>query len=161
MRFFCILFLVTFPMMLSSQSSGQAAMDAMKRNQEILPDGESVYDTNDDGQGDKWLTVKGGSQTFQVDSDFDGQVDAVIRFAPSGAVIHESYDYNYDGQLDTFYFYGEEGMERQEIDTNDDGSIDLWIELHEGIYVKSTRQDLDFDGKVDEVKTYGNGETTE
>lgn len=116
----------------------------------------NAYDTNDDGQADKWIeNLSDGHMKIQVDSDYNGIVDRVIRFDVDGKTDYEEYDFDMDGQIDTYYFYGEEGLERQELDSNNDGKIDIWVHLYKGRYMKSYERDIDYDGTIDEIKEYG------
>lgn len=116
----------------------------------------SSYDTNGDGQADKWIeNFADGHMKITVDSDYNGIVDGVIRFDAEGKTDYEEYDFDFDGQIDTYYFYGEDGLERQELDSNGDGAIDIWVHMFEGMYMKSYEQDEDFDGEIDVVKEYG------
>lgn len=119
----------------------------------------SSYDTNDDGKADKWIEdFADGHKRIEVDSDYNGIVDRVIRFDIEGKTDYEEYDFDLDGQIDTYYYYGEEGLERQELDSNGDGQIDIWVHLEEGIYMKSYERDIDFDGQIDITKDYGSDE---
>ncbi|MBB6480857.1 hypothetical protein [Spirochaeta isovalerica] len=116
----------------------------------------SAYDTNDDGEADKWIEdFADGHMKITVDSDYNGVVDRVIRFDSEGRTDYEEYDFDLDGLIDTYYFYGEEGLERQEIDSNGDGKIDIWVHLYKGMFMKSYERDTDFDGIVDQKKEYG------
>ena len=119
----------------------------------------SSYDTNDDGQADKWIEdFANGNKKIEVDSDYNGIIDSVIRFDAEGKTNYEEYDFDLDGIIDTYYFYGEEGLERQELDSNGDGEIDIWVHLKEGTYMKSYERDIDFDGQIDVIKEYGSDE---
>lgn len=116
----------------------------------------SSYDTNDDGQADKWIeNMENGYMKIAVDSDYNGIVDGVIRFDAEGRTNYEEYDFDFDGLIDTFYYYGEEGLERQELDSNGDGAIDIWVHMVKGMYMKSYKQDVNFDGEIDIIKDYG------
>jgi len=116
----------------------------------------NAYDTNDDGVADKWIeNFDDGHMRIEVDSDYNGMVDRVIRFDAEGKTDYEEYDFDLDGKIDTYYFYGEDGLERQELDSNGDGKIDIWVHLYEGMYMKSYERDIDYDGVVDQIKEYG------
>ena len=117
------------------------------------------YDTNDDGIADKWIEdFSDGHKRIEVDSDYNGVVDRIIRLDSEGRTDYEEYDFDLDGLIDTYYFYGEEGLERQELDTNGDGEIDIWVHLDKGMYMKSYERDIDYDGEIDIVKDYGSDE---
>ncbi len=125
----------------------------------LLCQAVSSYDTNEDGQADKWIeNFSNGAMRIEVDSDFNGVVDRVIRFDSEGKTNYEEYDFDLDGIIDTYYFYGEEGLERQELDSNGDGEIDIWVHLKEGTFMKSYERDTDFDGQIDVIKEYGSDE---
>ncbi len=81
-------------------------------------------------------------------------VDYKAEFLDSDQLLYEEFDFNYDGDMDDFYYFEEGTLSRQEIDTNFDRQIDMWIYLHEGMYVSRIERDLDFDGKVDRVTDY-------
>ena len=119
----------------------------------------SSYDTNDDGKADKWIEdFANGNKKIEVDSDYNGIIDRIIRFDAEGKTNYEEYDFDLDGIIDTYYFYGEDGLERQELDSNGDGEIDIWVHLKEGSYMKSYERDVDFDGQIDVIKEYGSDE---
>lgn len=125
----------------------------------LLCQAVSSYDTNDDGLADKWIEeLENGSKRIEVDSDYNGVVDRVIRFDPEGKTNYEEYDFDLDGIIDTYYFYGEEGLERQELDSNGDGEVDIWVHLKKGSYMKSYERDTNFDGQIDLIKDYGSDE---
>lgn len=116
----------------------------------------TAYDTNDDGKADKWIEeMPDGHKKISVDSNYDGNIDGIIRFDKTGRTDYEAYDFDKDGKIDTYYYYGEEGLDRQEIDSNGDGKIDIWVHMIDGMYMKSYEEDTDFDGTVDVVKEYG------
>ncbi len=122
----------------------------------LITHGVTLYDTNDDGKADKWIeNTTDGHKRIEVDSNYDGIIDRVIRFDVDGKTDYEEYDFDFDGLIDTYYYYGESGLERQELDTNGDGEIDIWVYLIDGMYMRSYERDLDYDGEVDIVKDYG------
>ncbi len=115
----------------------------------------TLYDTNDDGVADKWIDdSEDGHKTVEVDSNYDGVVDRVIRFDLEGKTDYEEYDFDLDGIIDTFYYYDETGLARQELDSNGDGEIDIWVYLIDGMYMHSYKRDVDYDGEIDIVKDY-------
>ncbi len=117
------------------------------------------YDTNEDGIADKWIEDSpDGHKRIEVDSDYNGIVDRVIRFDSEGKTDYEEYDFDLDGIIDTFYYYGELGLEHQEIDSNGDSKIDIWVYLFEGQYMQSYKRDVNFDGEIDIIKEYGSDE---
>jgi hypothetical protein len=114
-----------------------------------------THDQNGDGRPDRWYTLRGGVVLeYRADNDFDGNVDALVKYGPGGIVTHEEYDFNGDGDMDDFYFYEKGMMVRREVDTNFDNRVDLWIYLVEGAYIARMERDTDFDGRVDLSKDY-------
>jgi hypothetical protein len=126
----------------------------------IIPSAWSVNsgesDENGDGKIDQWIEDL-GNERFKVskDRDFDGRVDYALIYTVEGYKEYEEQDYNYDGEMDDFYFYSAGVLERRTLDTNYDGEADLWVFLDEGVYIWKIEQDTDFDGEIDYMKQYG------
>ena len=112
-------------------------------------------DENKDGVVDQWVETGGGDTTMRKDRDFDGTADYELVYDERARKVYESIDFNYDGEMDDFYYYENGVLTRREIDTDFDGRIDLWVTLSEGVYVARVERDLDGDGKADYVKDYG------
>jgi hypothetical protein len=91
----------------------------------------------------------------EIDRDGDGKVDYRVYYDEKGAAVREEMDFDYDGAMDTFYFYQAGVLQRQEIDSNKDGRVDLWVYLLDGSYVKRYERDTDGDGKPDVVRDFG------
>jgi hypothetical protein len=91
----------------------------------------------------------------ELDRNGDGKVDYRVYYDGNGKVSREELDFDFDGTMDTFYYYAGGVLQRQEIDTNGDGKIDLWVYLLDGTYVQRYERDTDGDGKPDIVKTFG------
>jgi len=112
-------------------------------------------DSNKDGESDQWYnSAEGGVFVSLSDRNFDGDPDYEARYDGQNRKISEKMDFNYDGQMDDFYFYEEGRLVRQEIDSNFDGAVDIWVFL-DGVYVTGYERDKDFDGTVDLVKRFG------
>ena len=113
-------------------------------------------DENGDGNADQWLEDL-GDERFKVgmDRDFDGNVDYSLVYRSDGSKEYEELDFNYDGEMDDFYFYKSGVLESRTVDTNYDGQIDLWVFLAEGVYIWKVERDADFNGEIDYVKEYG------
>ena len=117
-----------------------------------------TYDQNGDGQPDQWYTVRSGVVVeYRADSDFDGHVDALVRYGPGGMVTYEEYDFNMDGNMDDFYFYEKGLLVRREVDSNFDTRVDMWIYLVQGSYIERMERDTDFDGRIDVSRDYRQG----
>lgn len=93
-------------------------------------------------------------QSIQSDRDNDGLTDYRMKFDSAGTKVYEELDFNYDGEMDDFYYYSSGVLSRREIDTNYDGKVDVWVYIHEGVYIKRYERDLDFDGEIDQVKDF-------
>ena len=112
-------------------------------------------DENGDGKPDRWFVVSNGRVVeYRADTDFDGRVDALVRYSAADRTEYEEYDYNLDGTMDDFYFYEAGRLARRQIDSNFDGKVDLWLTLADGRYVEKLERDSDFDGTADVVKDY-------
>jgi hypothetical protein len=116
--------------------------------------GES--DLNDDGKADQWIEDL-GNERFRVtkDRDFDGEVDYALVYTSDGRKEYEEQDYNYDGEMDDFYYYQTGVLHHRAVDTNYDGEVDLFVYLDSGVYIWKIERDTDFDGTIDYLKEYG------
>lgn len=112
-------------------------------------------DENGDGKPDRWFVINNGNIVeYRADTDFDGRVDTLVRYAGADRLEYEEYDYNLDGAMDDFYFYESGQLKRREVDSNFDGKVDLWVHLKDGRYVERLERDTDFDGTPDVLKDY-------
>jgi hypothetical protein len=73
-----------------------------------------------------------GTKSHPYDSDGDGRTDQVMRFR-DGQLIEQSFDRNFDGQFDSWYYY------------------------EDGYQLTAARADDNFDGEADTIWTYTNG----
>jgi len=112
-------------------------------------------DENGDGKPDRWFVFNNGNLAeYRADTDFDGRIDALVRYAGADRLEYEEYDYNRDGAMDDFYFYEGGLLKRREVDSNFDGKVDLWAYLKDGRYLERMERDTNFDGTVDVLKDY-------
>ena len=95
--------------------------------------------------------------TVEIDRNGDGVIDYRVVYDRRGAVSREEMDFNYDGVMDTFYYYANGVLQREEIDSNNDGKIDIWVYLVDGTYVLRYERDTDGDGKPDFVRDFSKG----
>jgi hypothetical protein len=102
-------------------------------------------------------TLGAPNAIVELDLNSDGQVDYRVVYDAKGNLAREELDFNYDGVMDTFYYYANGVLARQEIDTKSIGRIDLWIYLVDGLYVQRYERDTDGDGKPDVVRNFGGG----
>jgi hypothetical protein len=121
-----------------------------------LPGNITESDENDDGEPDQWIEELGNDQ-FRISKDrnFDGTADYALLYHGDGYKEYEELDFNYDGEMDDFYFYAGGILDYRTVDTNYDGKIDLWVYLSEGVYVAKIERDTDYDGEPDYIKEYG------
>ncbi len=116
-------------------------------------------DENSDGVTDQWIEVIDSTTTkMSKDRDFDGRPDYVLVYDERARKISETLDFNFDGNMDDFYFYEGGVLVRREIDTDFNDRIDLWVHVYEGVYLSRVERDLDGDGEIDFVKEYGLGD---
>ena len=115
---------------------------------------QSEDDTNGDGSPDRWVTINAGLVSeVSLDRDYNGIVDYIVRYDEKSRKSEEILDFNYDGEMDDFYFYAAGTMKRREIDSNYDNKIDIWVYL-DGIYIQKYEKDTDFDGQIDVTEVY-------
>jgi len=100
-----------------------------------------------DGAGELVRAEKGVEQE-QFDTNEDGVMDQTV-FYKGGKKIRRESDKNFDGKVDQWDYYDEEGIYRRTAkDTNGDGQPDRW-RYTEGPGVMLREVDRNFDGKVD------------
>lgn len=120
------------------------------------PSEAKSWDDNKDGSADRWEFLNGqGGVSIYMDTTGNGQVDYILEQDKAGYKKYEALDFNHDGQIDDFYFYNQDVLQRREIDSNFDGQVDIWVRLAEGVYVEGYDRDTNFDGKIDLSKTFG------
>lgn len=91
----------------------------------------------------------------EVDRNGDKVIDYRVSYDRSGRVAREELDYDFDGTMDTFYYYTDGVLQREEIDTRNKGRIDIWVFLVGGDQVQRYERDTDGDGKPDVVRDFG------
>jgi hypothetical protein len=109
----------------------------------------SIFDQSERKVGGQRQIVK------RLDADRDGRPEVeIVSDAKSGRTISRAEDTDYDGILDAYNTYGEDGsIEARAEDTNEDGLEDRWTTYRDG---RGTRVevDRDHDGKRDAFQTY-------
>jgi hypothetical protein len=95
--------------------------------------------------------------TVELDRDGDNVIDYRATYDDTGKVLREELDYNFDGKMDTFYYYKEGVLQRVEIDSKFCGKVDIWVYLLDGKYVQRYERDTTGDGKADFVRDFGKG----
>ena len=97
------------------------------------------------------------NSVVELDRDGDGKIDYRVVYDQAGVVSREEMDYNFDGKMDTFYYYKGGVLQRIEVDSKNTGKIDIWVYLLDGTYVQRYERDTDGDGKPDLVRTFNGG----
>ncbi len=112
-------------------------------------------DENKDGNTDKWVEVVDEYiSCIKIDTNYDGNIDCLIKYNENYNKTYEELDFNHDGAMDDYYYYDNGVLKYRELDSNYDGKIDIWIYLTEGVYIEKYEWDRDFDGKIDLVKEF-------
>jgi hypothetical protein len=93
----------------------------------------------------------------ELDRDADAAVDYRVVYDRSGVVTREEMDYDFNGVMDTFFYYANGVLQKEEVDSDGDGRVDIWIYLINGTYVQRYERDTDGDGKPDLVREFGKG----
>jgi len=105
---------------------------------------------NQDGHQVQQLVCK------QTDLDFDGKIDLVQYYGPSGELFMDEYSMDYSGKFTGRTFFQDGKKVRAEKDMNFDGKPD-YFEFYEGGRLVRVERDRNGDGKVDEWQYYENG----
>jgi hypothetical protein len=100
-----------------------------------------------------------GSIDIEFDRNNDGLIDYFIRHNDKGEKLYEELDFNYDGEMDDFYYYTRGILEKREIDSNYDMQVDIWVYIHEGVYIIKYERDTDYDGEIDQVRDFSKNES--
>lgn len=89
------------------------------------------------------------TKTYRYDSNGDGKSD-VVEIYRNGYCIEQSFDRNFDGQLDCWFYYDDSGLKRikSTADDNFDGEIDAIWNYTNGVLMASS-VDTDFNGAPD------------
>lgn len=124
-------------------------------------------DTNGDDKPDVWVysveerDADGQTRSRMVrkelDINWDGRVDITTYFDAHGEREREAMDLDFDGKVDSVFFY-EKGINvRRERDLNGDGRPDVWAYYEKGKLVRKER-DSNGDGRVDYWEYWENGQ---
>lgn len=134
------------------------------------PAGKEVatFDLNRDRQADVWklfakVEQKGTTVTVltckQVDLDFNGKKDLVVRYAETGAILTEEYDFDFDGSFDARFHYDPQTGKRFLVERNTgfDPKPDMWEKYDAEERLESIRRDRNGDEKPDYWEQYRDG----
>ncbi|OQY40840.1 MAG: hypothetical protein B6229_00750 [Spirochaetaceae bacterium 4572_7] len=113
-------------------------------------------DSNNDGILDLWVKeIPSEGVLISTDTDFDGNIDSILKMDQNRESLYEETDYNLDGSMDNFYYYENGVVVRQEVDSNYDSRVDIWIYIcNDGSSIYRYEKDTNFDGIVDKVKEF-------
>ena len=101
-----------------------------------------------------------GDGAVRMDVNGDGRPD-IVRVMRDGREVCRAIDLNFDGRVDVYVYYDDQGRtRRQEIDYDRDGLIDEIVFFRDGVVVAKHRE-TNLDGKLDTFDTYVNGVLTE
>ena len=93
----------------------------------------------------------------EIDRDGDGKIDYRVVYDQRGTVSREEMDFNYDGIMDTFYYYNAGVLQRVEIDSKNAHTIDIWVYLLDGTWIQRYERDTNGDGKPDVIRVFNGG----
>lgn len=117
--------------------------DATQQGREV-----SEYDTSGDDLPDvrrvfKRMGEDGYTRLVMIcresDLNADGRKDVVRYYNDEGRPIREESDRNFDGQMDTVFFFQEGKVVRQEVDESGDGRVDTKIYYDKGAPIRAER----------------------
>jgi len=98
-------------------------------------------------------TAKSGTKKYRYDMDGDGRIDEIAVYR-NGYAVEQSFDRNFDGAFDAWYFWDSNGMRASsKSDENFDGVPDTMWNYTNGV-LASARCDTDFNGTPDLTSTY-------
>jgi len=131
----------------------------------------STFDLNHDNQPDVWklyATVdESGTKVQvltckQVDYDHDGTKDYVATYKGTGELLHEEFDFTFDGKFDAREHYDPKTgkVNLIERDSDHDKKPDIWEKFDKEGLLESVRRDRNADGKPDVWEQYDKGELT-
>lgn len=112
------------------------------------------FDVNGDGQPDL-VVVKDGARELcrSVDMNFDGRVDVWVYYDENGQVRRRESDLDRDGQIDDISVYENGQIVARQNATKLGGRIDTWHFYANGTLTQSER-DADGDGVIDQWWEY-------
>lgn len=100
-----------------------------------------------------YLNTEVFSYTDTYDYNHDGEDDTYLYYE-HGRLVAASEDRNFDGRKDIWHSYDNRGViERSKADDSFDGDIDAWYEYSNGV-VSIRRMDLDHNNKIDLIEEY-------
>ncbi|MEE9382197.1 MAG: hypothetical protein V3V08_02125 [Nannocystaceae bacterium] len=115
-------------------------------------------DLNHDNRADMLTLIDGSAGADritckQADLNFDGKLDAFFHYADDGALIREQFDLDFDGRIDMGRHYEKGDLVLDEQDLNQDGATDTWRRYDKGRLLRM-EADRDADGRPDMFTFY-------
>ena len=89
----------------------------------------------------------------QADLNFDGHLDAFFHYDDDGHLVREQFDLDFDGRIDMGRFYEAGALTLDEQDVNQDGATDTWRRYDKGRLLR-IESDRDADGRADMFTFY-------
>ena len=129
----------------------------VEQNEALQRDVQSA-DINSDGIEDLFLIYQTEELERvlvrrEVDLNWDGLVDVRTWLDPTGALLYEEMDGDFDGWVDWVDYYEEGQRVRSEIDTDYDHNLDLILFFENGNEVVRRMRDSNFDGLLNRVES--------
>jgi hypothetical protein len=118
-----------------------------------------LYDQNGDKKADVVMLFFPNGKVRQVesDSDFDGKVDRWQYYSDNGVAEKEGYSRKGTATPDTWQYFDAKGnITRREIDENGDGKVDRTENFQKG-RVAAVGVDSDGDGRIERWQTWAAG----
>jgi hypothetical protein len=128
---------------------------------QVGKDREALVDLNQDETADvrKIYAKRGDSEVIvcrEADLNFDGNLDIFVFFDEQGAIKRDELDLDYDGLIDIISLYASGKVVKQELDTNSDRRVDRVRVLADNLPTR-VEGDTNADGKVDYWEFYDGG----
>ncbi len=141
----------------SSLSAGAGSSFGAMRDVEIKHEscdtdsrGAIKVDVNNDKRSEITRVIKSGREVCRsVDLNFDGRVDSYVYYDDQGKLRRRESDFDRDGAIDEIAHYKNGQIERKDRETNIDGKLDTW-DFYEREQLVRRERDGNGDGKIDQ-----------
>jgi hypothetical protein len=112
------------------------------------------WDSNGDGKVDTWTDYDGlRVLRGRADINRDGKPDEWTFYGAEGQLERREVDTDFDGRVDAWERYEEDRIAARDLDLDADGRVDQW-EKYEGGHLATVESDNDGDGVRDEWGSY-------